>query len=70
MENRTKYHADKAEISTMGNGIEISRRTKEILDKEKITSKRLAMTNSQLNNSGIMTHHSACNRKIIVRQER
>ena len=70
MENSANYHADEAGISKMNKKIDISRRAKEILDKEPITSKRITITKSQLKHSGIMTHHDACNREIIFRQER
>ena len=70
MENSANYHADEAGISKMNKKIDISKRAKEILDKEQITSKKIAITNSQLKHSGIMTHHNTYNVKIIFRQER
>ena len=70
MENSAKNYACEARISTMDNEIGIVRRTKETFNKEKITPRRIEITHSQLQNSGTLMHHSACNRKIIFRQER
>ena len=70
MDNSTNYHADEAVISTIDNGIDIVRRIKEILDKGKITTRRIDITNIQLKNNRTMKHHSTHTIKIIVRQER
>ena len=70
MENSTNYHADEADISTIDNGLDIARRTNDILDKDNTTPRIIHMTDSQLNNNRIMKHRSTHNRKFIVRQER
>ena len=70
MESSANYRTDRAKISTIYNGLDVARRTNKILDKEKITLRRIEMTNSQPKNNIIMTLHSTHNRKIIARQER
>ena len=69
VENSANHHADEAGNRTMDKGINITRRTREILGKEKIKSRSIEITNSQLKSSGAITSKSH-NRKIIVRQER
>ena len=63
VENIANYHAEEAGTSTIDNVIGITRRTKETLHKEKITPRRIEITNSQLKNSGMIMHNDTHNRK-------
>ena len=68
MENSAHYHASEAEIRMMSKKMGISKRANEIIDEEIITPQRTTITNNQLRTSSMMTHHSTCNQKIIVRK--
>ena len=68
MENSANYHADKTGIRAKDNGLEIARRSKETLHKDKITPSGIEITNSQLKISGMIMCRNAHNRKIIARQ--
>ena len=58
-ENSANYHADQDGTNPIDNETNIASRTKETLVKEKITTMRIEITNSKLQNSGIMMHHNA-----------
>ena len=70
IENCAKHHADKAGMKMLRKDIDVSKRSNEIIVKEKMTLQRIIITNKQLKSSVIKIHNNIHSMQIIFRREK